>query len=440
MTATKFRSVPFFALLAAIAAFNPHSHSIGQEFGSPEYEAAEAAEQAAAELEYRTGLRRARDTLMSVSDFEAALDPAQLVISELQLAQLDASADRAMLAVILAELGRFDDAETELLEVVELVQSTEGLNSEMLVSPLQLLGRTYISARRYPEAVTALTEARSVSRRSAGLFNVEHQIGVIDDLTTAHLGLNDTVTARDLQRERLEVAQRQFGAQDSQVIPYHNSFAKYLESSRLRQSAREQYALALEIAESHGDAGQVLAALSNVVRQDLHSGRRHTMIERLSELVSSPEAQRYTQQLAAAHAVLGDAALMDEEESAAATHYAQAWELFELGGEIDPATYFRDPVAIRFIPPLTAVDIAERSLDFAWGTIVLEFDVAEDGRVAQINGIGSDPEGVMDEAYVERLKSAWFRPTLVAGEPTEAADVVLTHHFRLYFEVEAPED
>ena len=40
----------------------------------------------------------------------------------------------------------------------------------------------------------------------------------------------------DLQVERLEVAQRQFGEEDPQSIPYYNVYADYLERSRLRRS------------------------------------------------------------------------------------------------------------------------------------------------------------------------------------------------------------
>jgi tetratricopeptide (TPR) repeat protein len=399
-------------------------------------------EAAAATERYLESLRRARDGLISSGDFEAALEPAQIVVGEREAAEASAAAtDRIMLAIILAELDRHDEAETELLDVVDALQNDEGMNSDTLIMPLRLLGRTYIRARLFPEAVTALTQARDVSRRSAGLFNVETQIDVLDDLTNAQLGLGDTVAARDLQLERLETAQRQFGFEDPQVIPYHYHLAEYLESSRLRQSAREQYETALEIAELHADTEQILAALSNIVRQDLQLGSRaRSTLERLQELVTTPQAEGYTDARGIAHAVLGDAALIDEEESAALTHYAQAWQLFEAADEIDPATYFQDPAPIRLIPPLSAVDVGARSLPYAWGTIALMFDVGRNGRVEAITDVSSEPAELMEEAYVERLNEAWFRPALVAGEPTDATDIVFTHYFRFYFDPEISED
>jgi hypothetical protein len=43
----------------------------------------------------------------------------------------------------------------------------------------------------------------------------------------------------------------------------------------------------------------------------------------------------------------------------------------------------------------------------------------------------------MDEAYVERLTHALFRPALRDGAPIDAPGVVLTHYFRYYVEPEA---
>ncbi len=423
----------FVALVAAFTAGSLPLPAAAQEPG--------ADEDTVLRISYVDGLRRARDSLMSASDFEAALEPAQIVIRELQEADEDATADRVMLAIILAELERFDDAEIEFLDLVEVLQDEEGLWSETLITPLHLLGRSYIRARRFPEAVTVLTQARDVSRRSEGLFNVETQIGVIDDLTNAQLGLGDTVAARELQLERLETAQRQFGVEDPQVIPYHYHLADYYENSRLRQSAREQYEAALEIAELSGDTAQILTALSNVVRQDLQLGiSLRSRIETLQELVTTTQGGGDEAALGIAHAVLGDAALVEEDAERAAAHYAQAWQNLDAAAGADPAVYFQNPVAIRFIPPLTGVDVGARSLPWAWGTIVLEFDVSANGRVEEVTNVQSEPAELIDEAYVERLDAAWFRPALVAAEPTEARGVVLTHYFRFYVDPDSLED
>jgi hypothetical protein len=164
------------------------------------------------------------------------------------------------------------------------------------------------------------------------------------------------------------------------------------------------------------------------------------MLERLSNAVADAPPTANPHELGLACAVLGDAAVVREEFDSANDFYARAWKLIDAGGQANPAEYFADPTVIRFIAPLTPVDLAERSLPYSWGTIGFDFDVDEKGRVRSINGVGAQPPEMMEEAYAQRLRSAIFRPSLVAGKPTSAAGVVLTHYFRFYVEPEKTED
>ncbi len=116
-----------------------------------------------------------------------------------------------------------------------------------LVDPYRGLGRAYIKAARYPEAITASSQAQHISQRNLGLFNVE-QAPLLDDITTAYLGIGDTVEARKMQLERLDNAIRRFGADDQRVIPFRYQLAEYYQQSRLTVSAREQYARGAEVA------------------------------------------------------------------------------------------------------------------------------------------------------------------------------------------------
>ncbi len=389
---------------------------------------------------YVERLREARNSLIAGRDFSAALEPARLIVDELEQADgASAAPDRIMLALIFAELGRFADAEADFLEAIEALQNNDGLYTEALVTPLRLLGRTYIRARRFPEAITVLTEARTVTRRNLGLFSID-QVGVLDDMTTAQLGLGDTAAARDLQLERLETAQKQYGVDDIRVIPFHVHLAEYYERSRLLSSAREQYESALAIATEQQDWEQTLRVLRETVALDLQMGSDQTMVERLSSLVANAPATANRHELGLASAVLGDAAIISDEFDSANELYANAWNLIDSGGETNPADYFADPAVIRFIPPLTSVDLAERSLPYSWGTIGFDFDVDEKGRVKSINGVGAQPPALMEDAYAQRLRSARFRPSLIGGRPKSAEGVILTHYFRFYVEPEKTED
>lgn len=425
-------------LTAAVAALHLAAH--------PGAHAQEDSNQAEATAPtYADSLRRARDALISAGDFEGALEPAELVIAELErTSDTSIAGDRVMRAVILAGLGRFDEAEAGLLEAIDSFQDVDARDGASVVTPLHLLGRLYLRERRFPQAIAALEEARTMSRRTFGLYNVD-QSSVLDDLTTAHLGLGDTETARDLQMDRLETAQRQYGIDDPRVIPYHHHLGDYYAQSRLLASAREQYDTALEIALAHGDETQALVALRMAAATELQMMQPGPTIERLREMLASLEATGSdaagaSHERGLAHAVLGDAALIDADTSLAERHYARSWQLLEAAGQVDPAEFFADPAIVRFTAPASDVDVAVRSLPYAWGTIALEFVVDEDGRVEEITGVGAQPADLMEEAYVERLRQAVFRPTLVDGVPETAEGVVFTHYFRFYVDPDEADD
>jgi len=385
--------------------------------------------------DYIDALRNARDGLMRAGDYDAALSPAQLVISELESSgDQNLAADRIMLATILAELGRFDDAEVLFLDTIANMGEAEGGFSPMLIRPMHLLGRTYIRSRRFPQAITVLSEARHISQRNEGLFNVE-QSALIDDMTTAYLGTGDTGAARDLQVERLTNAQRRFGSGDPRIVPFHNSLADYYSRSRMHASAREQYLATLEIARSQPDPLAVMAPLRNIARIDMLTGLRRDAIEELATLVATyPDADAYERGLSLA--VLGDRAIVDDEPRDAHARYAEAFAAIAASGRADANELFADPAIIRFIPPINQVDRATRSLPYAWGQIEIEFNVDANGRVGEITSVGAAPEGMVERAYVERLQQAFFRPQLLDGEPVEAEGIRLTHYFRYYVEEE----
>src|SRR5690606_9382623 len=214
-------------------------------------------------------LRRARDALLAAGDAAAALPPAQELVDRPDAADSPRYPDDLVrLGVIHTMLGDFEAAERRYFEAADTIRAAEGEFALGLVEVYRALGRSYIEERRSVEAVTALEQAQHVSQRNLGLFNVE-QAGLIDDLTTAYLGLGDTATAGRLQTDRLENALRQFGADDPRVVPYRYGLAHYYEQSRLRGAAREQYEKALATLEPLGDDAALLEPLRRLLRIEL---------------------------------------------------------------------------------------------------------------------------------------------------------------------------
>lgn len=380
------------------------------------------------------GLRASRDALIRAADFTAALDPALAIVEAMEETS-DPQLGRELLVLgrIQAGLTNYEDAEDSYLRGIELIADVEGNDSPSLISANQGLGRAYLNERRFDEAVVALDEARAISRRVSGLFNVD-QSTIIDDLTLAYLGTGDTIDALELQQERLANAMRRFEPDDARLIPFHAHLGDYLDNSRLRTAAREQYEHALSISESTfgGTSPQTLALLYRLAQIDLVldqdngiAARIETVLDVLTDLTAVERGRAVT--------ALGDWALVYDTADAAAMHYLEAWRLFESSGEVDPAAYFLHPVPLNLVPPLSRVDRGTRRDPWAWGELTIEFDVSADGRAGNVRTAAIEPENEdIARDYIRRIRETFFRPRLADGVPVSTADVVYRQSFRYY--------
>lgn len=381
-------------------------------------------------------LRRGRDAFMGVRDFSAALGPAESIVAA-QQGEREAlyPADLAALGLIRGELSESDAAIDNLVEAIGLVSETEGEYSPTLIEYYRALGRTYIKAGEYQPAIVTLEQAQHISQRSLGLFNVE-QSALLDDITTAYLGLGNTVDAQRLQIERLDNAIRRFGASDPRVIPYRYTLARYYEQSRLPESAREQYQEVLKAQEERlGDTDpellaplRELVALDLLVAQDTNSERRDRLAALLEQNPAAPAIER-----GLTLALLGDWATVAGDTAGARDYYTQSWSAFRSNPEVDVVTYFGKPAMLDFVPPLSAVDRNERSRPYTWVEIVLEFDVSAEGIPSDVRVVTRDRQTVnLQSRYSRRMRETHFRPRLVDGQPVDTADVRSTHLVRRY--------
>jgi len=376
-------------------------------------------------------LRRARDAQLAAGDALGARDPAEQLVARPDAPSDPRYADDLVrLGMVHTLLGEFDAAERRYFDAADVIRRTEGEFALDLIDVYRALGRSYILERRYVEAITALEQAQHISQRNLGLFN-ESQTGLIDDLTTAYLGLGDAETAGRLQRERLDNAVRRFGESDPRVVPYRYGLARYYEQSRLRGAARAQYEAALAALEPLGDEAALLEPLRRLLRIDVLLRDRDTARTRIAEIL---ERQRDLPALDRALSViaLGDFALArDNDLGAAVAHYGEAWALLA-DAPNERERLLGRPEMLDFIAPLTAVDRRTSTRPYAWGTIVLRFDVGADGRARGVTVVSAEPAGLVDAAYVRRIREAHFRPRIVDGQPAPTEDVRYTHYFRYY--------
>jgi tetratricopeptide (TPR) repeat protein len=381
-------------------------------------------------------LRRGRDAFINARDFSAALNPAQTVVdSQREQREPDYAADLAALGLIQGELRDTDEAATNLLDAIALVETAEGTYSPTLIEYYRGLGRIYIKGGQYQEAIVTLEQAQHISQRHLGLFNVE-QAPLLDDITTAYLGLGDTVEARNVQMERLENAVRRFGAADPRVIPYRYTLAKYYEQSRLPESAREQYQEVLKSQETRlgvADVG-LLAPLRELVGIDLlvSQATNPEQRDRLAALLEQNQDVEPVER-GLSLALLGDWATVAGDPVAARGYYRDAWDALSRLPNADVASHFGKPTMIDFIAPLSPVDRAERTRPYTWSEIVLEFDVSAEGLPADVRVVTRDPATTaLQSRYSRRMRETHFRPRLVGGEPVATTNVRSTHYVRRY--------
>jgi len=336
------------------------------------------------------------------------------------------------LGQIQTELAEFESAEENFLSGIDILEAEDGEYSATLIEPYLSLARVYVQGERGADAVTVLEHVRHISQRNFGLFNLE-QSTLLDELSRAYELAGETSEAHRIQRERLNLALRQFGPDDLRMIPYRYHLAEYYELSRMRASAAAQYQAVVEIQEARlGESdGALLEPLTELVRIDILLGRTTHARRRLTEVLELSENARALS-TGAALAVLGDWEMSHQRPEAALDYYGRAYASLAAEASSLAADYFSKPVLIDFIPPASPVDRRGGADPHAWGAITAQFDVSAEGRASDIRVLAATPPGLMDTLYVRRLAESYFRPRLVAGEPVHTEAVRFEHRFRYY--------
>ncbi|HUO68925.1 MAG TPA: tetratricopeptide repeat protein [Gammaproteobacteria bacterium] len=425
------------AALAALAALTL-ARGLTAQSADTTLTTAESADAApSGELAKLPAARRYRDAMIDSRDFSTALKPATEAVS-MQEKTRDANYwdDLTTLARVQAELGQLDKAEMSYLAAIAAVEAAGGEFSLDLLSPYRGLARSYIRGGRYPEAITTLQTAREVSQRNLGLFNVE-QSPLLDDLTTAYLGLGDTREAQRLQIELVDNAIKRYGETDQRVIPFRYHLADYYERSRLPDSAREQYTAVLKTQESLLGPSHpaLLAPLRELVHLDLltdQTAHPEAHARLVSVLEQNPDTDPVERGLALA--TLGDWAIVAGDTDAARAYYQQAWAALSKKTDFDVAGVFAKPEMIDFVAPLNSVDRGEKRKPYAWAEIEFQLDVAADGSPSNVHVVHHEGAQRLpqESVYSRRVRETHFRPRVVAGEPVATDDVKFTHYFRVY--------
>ena len=388
-------------------------------------------------------LRRTRDALIAVSELDAALERAAEIVAAAETRGDGGLADDLLqLALIQTSLEEHAAAELNYLRAIELKQHAQGVFSPALIEPLHALGRSYIDSGRFKDALTVLANARSISQRTFGLFNLE-QMALIDEMTRAYVEAGDKASAHALQLERLHKAIRHFGADAPELVPFYRHLGDYYYQhlgdlygnlpSNFR--AHDQYWKAFEIASAgeRGDASpESLALLRRLTAVEMHIDDRPRAPDRLLAALDHPAGIGAAER-GMSFAALGDWATVKGDHASAERYYSAAFGAFGESADLDAEALFATPVMLDFVPPPDGIDAGGPLPLWTWGTLELAIDVSATGQATDVRTVFAEPAGTdLERAYLQRVRKAHFRPSLEKGRPVAMTGVRSTHRFRYY--------
>jgi tetratricopeptide (TPR) repeat protein len=380
----------------------------------------------------RGALMDLRDIFVRIGDFTGALGPAQQIVQQTiqEVGETDPRlvADLNVLAEIQREIGQYALAQETYLRSIDILENQNNKFPPELVEPYHGLGKNFLATESYAAAMTAFDQARHVSRRNLGLFNIE-QIDILDDQTAALLGLGDVPAAGELQRERIGLAIRAFGESSVEVVPYHYHLADYYASSRMKTRARDEYQRAADVLSAAAGeyATDLLDPLSAIIA--LNMGDNDTGVEavRIRTILDNndniPAMER-----AAALTSLGDWHLVRLNNLEDALSYYRA--AYAAAPDENRDDIFSVPALLDFVPPMIYISQRKaRKLRNGVGTISLEFTVNPDGTTSEARVVTVEPPDSVEADYLEGIAAARFRPRFVDGAPVATERTRMNHQF-----------
>lgn len=336
------------------------------------------------------------------------------------------STETAVAVSNLAESQRrarlYEDAERNFLASVDLFRQLGGEFSETVITPLVGLGVTYQSMGLHPEAVTALEEARTVSRRIHGLLGVR-QVDILNHIASSMASM-ELFEEADAQRlAGLRIMERIHGENSLEILPSLYEHALWLRNGYRFDRERNYYGRAMTIIRNLENNQspllvQPLRQIGNSFRvQKLPEGRGIGSLKRALEILEDqPEPD--IEQIARVLRDMGDWNVAFSKIGPTGDEYRRAWGLLdelENGAELQ-RRWFMEPDYVLHEYPSTRGLADPGEPGARAGHVLVTFDVLPSGRTANIRIIESDPPGFKDDSSARSIARSRFRPRLVDGE------------------------
>jgi tetratricopeptide (TPR) repeat protein len=332
------------------------------------------------------------------------------------------------------QAGEFEDAAESYLTAVEVYREVDGPFTPLAIAPLTSLGDNYHESQDNLQAVSAYSEARTVSRRVYGLHN-EEQIVLLDRLSRSLLEMNQLVEAEEQQVEALRLIQRSHPGDSDPVLAAIYKYAEWLGARFMYQSERDQYLRAQRIIrDSYGEENirevTPLLGIGNTYRRERNPiGMGRAALENAVEIVSK-QSERDALLTATALRDLGDWSVAFNEPGFDGTEYRRAWDLLGTlpDGDKLRAEWFFAANYVLYEP------ISPRGLstepEAKSGHVTAKFDLDIRGNAYDVTVVESDPPGFKDEAVLRHIRRSRFRPLIADGAFVAGDDLAIQFRFR----------
>ena len=355
-------------------------------------------------------------------------------IAEYGARSLQAAEAHLDLASAQREAKDFDKAAESYLAAVEVYRAVDGAFTPLAIGPLTSLGDNYHEADDDANAVTAYSEARTVSRRAYGLHNTE-QIVLLDRMSRSLLDLNQLSEAEAQQVEALRLVQRAHEPASDEVLEAIYKYAEWLGDRLYFQLQRDQYARALRlIRQTYGedDVRQVrpLLGIGNTYREERNPASMG--ISALEEALGLLEEQPQRDPVATAMALrdIGDWSVAFGKTGYSGTEYQRAWQMLGSAPNGDELRrqWFTGANYVLYEP------ISPRGLstdpEALSGHVTVTFDIDTAGNTDKVTLVESDPVGLKDEAVLRHIRRSRFRPVLENGAVIVGKGLAIQVKFR----------
>lgn len=380
-----------------------------------------------------------------------SIDAAKLSIETLLEEQtydpLEFAAALTTLAEAQRRAGHYDASLENYGRSVELIADGTNYLSGSLIRPLQGLARAHRDRGDLDTAAEVFERALHVHQVNHGLYRLD-QSEMLLEASELHIQRGDTAAALTLLEHNVAIARRNFPDDPMSTLPALYARADMLSRTGDNMTSQKKYRRIIDLIEDEAGKRSVelLPALHRIADVFLYNeisdgykgAQQAKRYLRRAILIAerSPDASAIDK--ADAHIAMGDYLMLKSlNVAAAARSYRTAWDVLSADEDLAAARdqRFGNPTALNDVPSNTAWPIvsmrrsAERSAD-PNGFVVLAYDVAENGRVDNVEVLQSEPGGQHDAAVANHLQGLVFRPRFIDGLPQLAGG----NRFEIRFE------